>query len=124
MNLTRAGRPSTPGLQALAADLRPAARITRARLDLPRTVTGTVKGAWTGNSERTDTTWRQFLQSQAATMLAADFFHVDCAVTLQRLYCFFVMEVGSRSVHILGVTVNPDGPWTVQEIREPPDGPW
>jgi len=61
--------------------------------------------------------WHRRLVTRKWTMLAVDFFHVDCAVTLQRLYCLFVMEVGSRYVHILGITAHPDASWTTQQTR-------
>jgi len=47
-------------------------------------------------SLNTDISWRQFMRTQASTMLAVDFFHVDCALTLRRVYVLFVLEVGDR----------------------------
>jgi hypothetical protein len=50
-------------------------------------------------------------------MLAVDFFHVDCALTLKRIYVFFALEVRSRYVHIVGVTSHPTGAWTTRQAH-------
>lgn len=65
---------------------------------------------------RSGPTWSQFLRAQAHTILACDLFTVE-TLFLKTLYVFFFIELGTRRVHVAGVTANPDSGWVTQQAR-------
>jgi hypothetical protein len=65
---------------------------------------------------RAGPTWREFLRTQAASIVACDFFTVE-SMFLRRHYVLFFIAHASRRVWLAGCTTNPTGPWVTQQAR-------
>ena len=61
--------------------------------------------------------WRSFLTHYKDTFLACDFFTVE-TIRLQTLYVLFFIELGTRRVHIAGITAHPSQTWVSQQARQ------
>jgi transposase InsO family protein len=70
-----------------------------------------------GPTIRRGPSWREFLRTQASSIIAVDFFRVD-TVWLQRVYVLFFIELGRRRVHLAGCTAHPDEAWVTQQARQ------
>ena len=65
-------------------------------------------------------TWTDFIRAHMAVLAGTDFFSVE-VLTLRGLatyYVLFFLEIGTRRVHLAGVTANPNGQWVAQQARQ------
>jgi putative transposase len=61
--------------------------------------------------------WRQLMNHYKEQILACDFFTGE-TIRLQTLYVFFFIELGTRRVHLAGITPHPDAFWVGQQARQ------
>ena len=60
--------------------------------------------------------WRHLMNHYKSQLLACDFLTVE-TLFLKTIYIFFFIEVGTRRVHIAGITEYPYGHWVAQQAR-------
>ena len=80
------------------------------------TIATVLRRSGLGPAPRHGPTWREFIRQQAAGILACDFLTVE-TITLKTLYVLVWIELGTRRVHLGGVTPNPDSAWVTQQAR-------
>ncbi|HBP89803.1 MAG TPA: hypothetical protein DD706_19150 [Nitrospiraceae bacterium] len=65
------------------------------------------------------TTWREFIRSHRDLLFATDLFTVEVWATwgFVTYYILLFIQVGIRKVHIAGLTLNTNGAWMTQIVR-------
>jgi putative transposase len=68
---------------------------------------------------KTTTTWKEFIRTHLDVLVATDFFTAEVWTLggLVTYYVLFFIHLGSRQVHIAGVTPHPNAPWMMQVAR-------
>ncbi len=68
---------------------------------------------------KTTTTWKEFIRTHMDVLVATDFFTAEVWTLggLVTYYVLFFIHLGSRQVHIVGVTPHPNEAWMVQVAR-------
>ena len=61
--------------------------------------------------------WKHLMTHYKEPILACDFFTLE-PIGLHILYVFFFIELGSRRVHLAGITAHPTAPWVTQQARQ------
>jgi len=61
--------------------------------------------------------WKHLMTHYKEQILACDFFTLE-TIGLQTLYVFFFIELGSRRVHLAGITASPTQQWVAQQARQ------
>jgi transposase InsO family protein len=65
------------------------------------------------------TTWKEFIRTHMEVLVATDFFTAEVWTLggLVTYYVLFFIHLGSRKVHVAGVTPHPNEAWMVQAAR-------
>jgi transposase InsO family protein len=69
---------------------------------------------------KTTTTWKEFIRTHMAVLVATDFFTTEVWTLggLVTYYVLFFIRLGTREVHVAGVTPHPHQAWMMQVARD------
>jgi len=69
---------------------------------------------------RQSSTWKQFIETHMETLIACDFFTKEIWMWRGKvtMYVFFFIELGSRRVHLAGMTQYPKREWVVRRAAK------